>query len=130
MGSSLCVSPPVLRACTRPVTRTRKDGDDCTVPWAKKDMGRERPGSEALKSRQREIRAGFPQTPGLRVHRSTSWIGRAAGEAEDPDARFLVYRIASTLPMPTSGTSGDSARRLRVVLRQTPRRGARDGSGS
>jgi hypothetical protein len=59
-----------------------------------KDMARERLGFEALKSRQREIREGFPQTLGLRVHRSISWIGRAEGETEDPDARFLFYWIA------------------------------------
>lgn len=32
---------------------------------------------DALKEKQRAIRAGFPETMGLRVHRSISWIGRA-----------------------------------------------------
>ena len=32
---------------------------------------------DALKEKQRAIRAGFPETMGLRVHRAISWIGRA-----------------------------------------------------
>ena len=48
----------------------------------------------ALKSRQRSLRAGFPETMGLRVHRSISWIGRAAAAADDPDARFIFLWIA------------------------------------
>ncbi|MHC4974686.1 MAG: hypothetical protein ACYTG3_20415 [Planctomycetota bacterium] len=49
---------------------------------------------EALKRKQREIRDGFPQNFGLRVHRAISWIGRAEGEATDLDARYLFYWIA------------------------------------
>ncbi len=46
-----------------------------------------------LKDKQRELRPGFPETMGLRVHRSISWIGRAE-EAEDDDARFIFLWIA------------------------------------
>ena len=41
-----------------------------------------------LKAKQRELRAGFPETMGLRVHRSISWIGRAE-DATDDDGRFI-----------------------------------------
>ncbi len=46
-----------------------------------------------LKTKQRGARAGFPETMGLRVHRSISWIGRAE-QAEDSDARFILLWIA------------------------------------
>ena len=46
-----------------------------------------------LKAKQRELRAGFPETMGLRVHRSTSWIGRAE-QATDDDGRFIFLWIA------------------------------------
>lgn len=45
-----------------------------------------------LKAKQREIRDGFPQTMGLRVHRSLSWIRRAE-DAEDDDGRFIFLWI-------------------------------------
>ena len=48
----------------------------------------------ALKSTQRLLRAGFPETMGLRVHRSINWIGRAAAAADDRDARFIFLWIA------------------------------------
>ena len=48
----------------------------------------------ALKSKQRALRSGFPQTMSLRVHRAISWIGRAETEGEDDDARFLFLWIA------------------------------------
>lgn len=48
----------------------------------------------ALKSKQRELRAGFPETMGLRVHRSISWIGRAEAAVGDGDACFLFLWIA------------------------------------
>lgn len=48
----------------------------------------------ALKTRQRAIRAGFPETMGLRVHRAISWIGRAETCGEDDDARFIFLWIA------------------------------------
>ena len=45
-----------------------------------------------LKSKQRELRAGFPKTMGLRVHRLISWIGRAE-DATDDDGRFIFLWI-------------------------------------
>jgi hypothetical protein len=48
----------------------------------------------ALKEKQRAIRAGFPETMGLRVHRSISWIGRAEACCDDHDARFIFLWIA------------------------------------
>lgn len=48
----------------------------------------------ALKEKQRAIRAGFPETMGLRVHRSISWIGRAEACGDDHDARFIFLWIA------------------------------------
>ena len=47
-----------------------------------------------LKEKERRLRAGFPETMGLRVHRAISWIGRAQKEAGDPDAAFLFHWIA------------------------------------
>ena len=49
---------------------------------------------DALKEKQRAIRAGFPETMGLRVHRSISWIGRAEACGDDQDARFIFLWIA------------------------------------
>ncbi|MER8719621.1 HEPN domain-containing protein [Mesorhizobium sp. M0999] len=49
---------------------------------------------EILKDKQRQLRAGFPENFGLRVHRSISWIGRAEAEANDPAAAFLFLWIA------------------------------------
>lgn len=48
----------------------------------------------ALKTRQRAIRDGFPETMGLRAHRAISWIGRAEACGEDDDARFIFLWIA------------------------------------
>ena len=48
----------------------------------------------ALKTKQRAIRDGFPETMGLRVHRAISWIGRAEACGEDDDARFIFLWIA------------------------------------
>lgn len=48
----------------------------------------------ALKTRQRAIRSGFPETMGLRAHRAISWIGRAEACGEDDDARFIFLWIA------------------------------------
>ena len=45
-----------------------------------------------LKAKQRELRSGFPETMGLRVHRSISWIGRAE-DATDDDGRFIFLWI-------------------------------------
>lgn len=47
-----------------------------------------------LKERQREIRDGFSEALGLRVHRALSWLDRAEQEAEDQDARFIFLWIA------------------------------------
>ncbi len=47
-----------------------------------------------LKDKQRAIRIDFPETMGLRVHRSISWIGRAEQAGDDHDASFLFYWIA------------------------------------
>ncbi|SDE01443.1 hypothetical protein SAMN05421538_103248 [Paracoccus isoporae] len=49
---------------------------------------------DALKQKQRAIRAGFPETMGLRVHRAISWIGRSEACAGDDDARFIFLWIA------------------------------------
>lgn len=51
----------------------------------------------ALKTKQRAIREGFPETMGLRVHRAISWIswiGRAETCRDDDDARFIFLWIA------------------------------------
>lgn len=48
----------------------------------------------ALKEKQRAIRASFPETMGLRVHRSISWICRAEACGDDHDARFIFLWIA------------------------------------
>ncbi len=47
-----------------------------------------------LKTKQRAIREGFPETMGLRVHRAISWIGRSETADEDHDARFVFLWIA------------------------------------
>lgn len=47
-----------------------------------------------LKDKQRALRAGFPETMGLRVHRAISWIGRAEACGADHDARFIFLWIA------------------------------------
>lgn len=52
------------------------------------------PNFAALKAKQREIRDGFPETMGLRVHRAISWIGRAEAGGDDDDARFIFLWIA------------------------------------
>jgi len=52
------------------------------------------PRFQPLKDKQRAIRAAFPQTMGLRVHRAISWIGRAEACGEDHDARFIFLWIA------------------------------------
>ena len=46
-----------------------------------------------LKAKQREIRSGFPEDFGLRVHRALSWYDRAE-KAEDDDAKFIFLWIA------------------------------------
>lgn len=49
---------------------------------------------ENLKSKQREIRDGFPIPLTLRVHRALSWFGRACEEDDDSDVRFILLWIA------------------------------------
>ena len=43
----------------------------------------------ALKTKQRAIRAGFPETMGLRAHRAIRWIGRSEVCSDDDDGRFI-----------------------------------------
>ena len=52
------------------------------------------PRFEELKTKQRRIRDGFPQTMGLRIHRSISWVGRSEACGEDHDGRFIFLWIA------------------------------------
>jgi hypothetical protein len=47
-----------------------------------------------LKEKQRDIRGGFPEVVGLRIHRAISWIGRAEACVGDDDARFIFLWIA------------------------------------
>ena len=47
-----------------------------------------------LKEKQRSLREGFSDSLGLRVHRSISWLQRAAREGNDPDAAFVFLWIA------------------------------------
>ena len=47
-----------------------------------------------LKEKQRSLREGFSDSLGLRVHRSISWLQRAAKEGDDPDAAFVFLWIA------------------------------------
>jgi hypothetical protein len=48
---------------------------------------------EALKTKQRKLRDGFPEPLTLRVHRSLSWYGRAEKETGDNDVRFILLWI-------------------------------------
>jgi len=48
---------------------------------------------DVLKAKQRNIRAGFPDALGLRVHRAISWLGRAESESDDADVRFITLWI-------------------------------------
>lgn len=57
-----------------------------------------------LKTKQRAIREDFPETMGLRVHRSISWIGRAETETDDDDARFIFLWIAFNAAYADEGT--------------------------
>jgi hypothetical protein len=47
-----------------------------------------------LKAKQREIRSGFPEPVGLRVHRCLSWLDRAEQAAGDEDAAFIFFWIS------------------------------------
>ena len=46
-----------------------------------------------LKDKQRELRSGFPEALGLRVHRAISWLFRAECEEDDDDVRFILLWI-------------------------------------
>ncbi|MEI6339959.1 MAG: hypothetical protein WCQ57_15475, partial [Verrucomicrobiota bacterium] len=50
-------------------------------------------GFKSLKERQRSIRAGFPETLGLRVHRAINWLGRAEQAGDDHDVRFILLWV-------------------------------------
>lgn len=47
----------------------------------------------SLKSKQRDLRDGFPTALTLRVHRALSWLTRAEDEHEDLDVRFILLWI-------------------------------------
>ncbi len=48
---------------------------------------------ETLKSKQRDLRAGFPVPLTLRVHRALSWLLRSEAAGEDEDVRFILLWI-------------------------------------
>ena len=49
---------------------------------------------EELKATHRRVRDQQPQTLGLRIHRSLSWLDRAEQAVDDPDIRFICLWIA------------------------------------
>jgi hypothetical protein len=49
---------------------------------------------ERIKAKQREIRSGFPEPLGLRIHRAISWMGRAEAEPDDHDVQFILLWIS------------------------------------
>ncbi len=69
-----------------------------------------------LKERQRELRNGFHENLGLRVHRALSWLQRAEQEETDGDARFLFLWIAlnAAYATETHNRQGFPARRVRL----------------
>jgi len=46
-----------------------------------------------LKAKQRELRDRFPESLGLRVHRSISWLMRAEHAGDDPDVQFVLLWV-------------------------------------
>ena len=52
------------------------------------------------KERQRLIRAEFPESPGLRVHRAISWLGRAEQMGDDHDVRFILSWVSFNAAYP------------------------------
>ena len=50
--------------------------------------------ADTLKQRHRAIRDGQDADAATRLHRAISWLGRAEQEASDPDAFFLIQRLA------------------------------------
>ena len=66
----------------------------------------------SLKSKQRDLRDGFPTALTLRVHRALSWLTRAEQEHDDLDVRFLLLWIgfnAAYLLDITRQIEGDTA---------------------
>ena len=63
-----------------------------------------------LKAKQRQIRDGFPEELGLRVHRALSWLERAEQEVarEDPDAAFIFHWIAFNAAYAGDLSGGDT----------------------
>ena len=47
-----------------------------------------------LKNKQRQIRDGFSENLGLRVHRALSWLDKSEQCAGDPDSQFLFLWIS------------------------------------
>lgn len=52
------------------------------------------PVFDHLKAKQRQLREGFAENLGLRIHRALSWLKRAEVDADDHDAAFIFYWIA------------------------------------
>ena len=71
-----------------------------------------------LKAKQRELRAGFPETMSLRVHRSISWIGRAE-DATDDNGRFIFLWI-SLKEVDTPRRRWSEAQKRRIVSEHEP----------
>jgi hypothetical protein len=68
-----------------------------------------------LKTKQRAIREGFPQTMGLRVHRAISWIGRAEACGADDDAKFIFLWIAFNAAYADEGEFQTVERRAKLT---------------
>lgn len=51
-------------------------------------------GYARIKAKQRQIRGGFPEPLGLRIHRAISWMGRAEAEPNDLDVQFILLWIS------------------------------------
>lgn len=49
---------------------------------------------KSLKTKQRELRDGFPSNLGLRLHRALSWLQRSEAEQTDFDAKFIFLWIS------------------------------------
>jgi len=49
---------------------------------------------ETLKAKQRDIRSGFSESLGLRVHRALSWLDKSEQCGDDQDSQFIFLWIA------------------------------------
>lgn len=49
---------------------------------------------ETLKAKQRDIRSGFSESLGLRVHRALSWLDKSEQCGDDQDSQFISLWIA------------------------------------